>query len=199
MALRGQQGLFGAPFHSRAPECSGRHPESSVAGPWVGMDPLFSSLQGPSSMAGDYRFLRNFVEPSPSRLLLADGGSTVGGHRCDDAAVGLSSGLCLPPFDLLQRAITKVRQSRGFELTLVAPFWPQHSWFLDLLELLVAVPVFLPCRKDLLKQPHFHRFQQNLHVLCLTAYRISSAPPAPSTSLRQWLDNLPTADAPPPE
>ena len=62
-----------------------------------------------------------------------------------------------PPFGLLQRVIAKVRQSRGLELTLVAPFWPQHPWFPDLLELLVDVPVFLPRRKDLLRQLHFHR------------------------------------------
>ena len=104
-----------------------------------------------------------------------------------------------PPFGLLQRIIAKVRQSRGLELTLVAPFWPQHPWFPDLLELLVAVPVFLPRRKDLLRQPHFQRFHQKLRVLQLTAYRILSDPPAPSASLRRWLDSLPAADAPPPE
>ena len=104
-----------------------------------------------------------------------------------------------PPFGLLQRVITKVRQSRGLELTLVAPFWPQHPWFPDLLELLVAVPVFPPRRRDLLRQPHFHRFHQNLPVLRLTAFHISSAPPIPSASLRQWLANLPAAAAPPPE
>ena len=102
-----------------------------------------------------------------------------------------------PPFGLLQRVIAKVRQSGGLELTLVTPFWPQHPWFLDLLKLLVAVPVFLPSRKDLLRQPHFHRFHQNLPVLRLTAYCISSDPPAPSVSLQQWLDNLTAADAPP--
>ena len=104
-----------------------------------------------------------------------------------------------PPLSLLQRVIAKVRQSRELELTLVALFWPQHPWFLDLLELLVAVPVFHPRRKDLLRQPHFHRFHQNLLVLQLTAYRISSDPPAPSASLRRWLGSLPAADAPPPE
>ena len=76
-----------------------------------------------------------------------------------------------PPFGLLQLIIAKVRQSRGLELTLVAPFWPQHPWFPDLLEFLVAVPVFLPCRKDLLRQLHFHHFHQNLPVLRLTAFR----------------------------
>ena len=95
-SLRGPQGSFGAPFHSRVPECAGRHPESSFTGPQVGMDPLFSSLLGPSSVAGDNRPLCHFVGPSPSRLLLADGGSAVGEHGCDDAAMGWSAGLCLP-------------------------------------------------------------------------------------------------------
>ena len=40
-----------------------------------------------------------------------------------------------PPFSLLPRVLAKVRVSRGLELTLVAPFWPQHHWFPDLLEL----------------------------------------------------------------
>ena len=104
-----------------------------------------------------------------------------------------------PPFGLLHRVLSKVRQSRGLELTLVAPFWPQHPWFPDLLELLVAVPVFLPQRKDLLRQLHFHRFHQNLRVLWLTAFRISSDPQEPSDSLRRWLVNLPAAGGPPQE
>ena len=96
-SLRGSQGSVGAPVHSRASECAGGHPESSFIGPWVGMDPLFSSFLGPSSsVAGDNRPLCHFVEPSPSRLLLADGGSAVVRHGCDDAALGWSTGLCLP-------------------------------------------------------------------------------------------------------
>ena len=101
-----------------------------------------------------------------------------------------------PLFGLLHRMLSKVRHSRGLELTLVAPFWPQHPWFL---ELLVAVPVSLPLRRDLLRQPHFHRFHQNLRVLRLTAFRISSDPPVPSASLRQWLVSLPAAGGVPPE
>ena len=100
-----------------------------------------------------------------------------------------------PPFGLLHRVLSMVRQSRGLELTHVAPLWPQRPWFPDLL---VAVPVFLPQRKDLLRQPHFYRFHQNLPVLRLTAFRISSDPPAPSASLQQWLVSLPPAgDLPP--
>ena len=93
----------------------------------------------------------------------------------------------------LARVLSMVWQSRGLELTLVAPFWPQYPWFPDPLELLVAVPVFLPQWKDLLRQPYFHRFHQNFPVLRLTAFRISSDPQESSASLY-----LPAADELPP-
>ena len=99
-----------------------------------------------------------------------------------------------PPFGLLSRVLAKVRQSQGLELTLIAPFWPQHPWFPDLLELLVEIPSFLPRRRDLLKQPHFHHFHQNLPVLQLTAWRISSDPRAIPSSLLLWLVSLPSVD-----
>ena len=98
-----------------------------------------------------------------------------------------------PPFGLISQVLAKVWQSRGLELTLVALFWPQHLWFPDLLELLVVVPFFLPQRRDLLKQSHFHHYHQNLPVLQLTAWRISSDPHDISDSLQQWLVSLPSA------
>ena len=102
-----------------------------------------------------------------------------------------------PPFGLLSRVLAKVRQSHRLELTLIAPFWPQHPWFPDLLELLVEVPSFLPHRRDLLKQPPFHHYHQNLPVLQLTAWHISSDQRAIPVSLRGWLVNLPSVvDAP---
>ena len=63
----------------------------------------------------------------------------------------------LTPFRFIQRFLTKVRRSRNLEVTLVAPFWLLRPWFPDLLELLVEVPVLLPQRKDLLRQPHYHQ------------------------------------------
>ena len=100
-----------------------------------------------------------------------------------------------PPFDFIQRVLTKVRQSRNLEMTFVAPFWPLKPWFPDLLELLVDVPVFLPMQKDLLKQPHFHHYHRNLPVLRLTGFRIARDPRDTSAFLREWRVNLPSADA----
>ena len=100
-----------------------------------------------------------------------------------------------PPFGLLQRVLSKVRGSHNLELTLIAPFWPLRPWFADLLDLLVEVPVLLPLRRDLLRQPHFHHFHGNLRAIALTGYRIASDPSAILAALQEWLVNLPSPGA----
>ena len=95
-----------------------------------------------------------------------------------------------PPIAIIRRVLVKLRSSRNCKLTLIAPFWPQREWFTDLLELLSDVPIALSSRKDLLRQPHFHCFHQNLPMLQLTAWRLSSDSPVKPASLLRWLDNL---------
>ena len=97
-----------------------------------------------------------------------------------------------PPIAIIRRVLLKLRASHHCNLTLIAPFWPQKEWFPDLLELLSDIPIELPKRRDLLQQPHFHRFHENLQMLCLTAWRLSSDSPAKQASLKQWLANLPS-------
>ena len=92
-----------------------------------------------------------------------------------------------PPIAIIRRVLVKLRSSKNCMLTLIAPFWPQREWFPDFLELLSDVPITLSSRKDLLRQPHFH---QNLPMLQLTAWRLSSDSPVRPASLLRWLDNL---------
>ena len=200
LPLQGQSCLPAPPVHSGPHECSGGLTQSAFAGSRVGVDLMPSSLSGaPSSLAGDNRSFHDGSEPSASRLLFANVGLQSAGT---DAIIQSWDGLqtyAFPLFGLLHRVLAKVRQLRGLELILVAPFWPQHPWFPYLLDLLVEGPFFLPQWKDLLKQTHFHRFHQNLPVLCLTAYRISSYQQEVSTFHWQWLVNLPAADGLSPE
>ena len=97
-----------------------------------------------------------------------------------------------PPFRMIHQVLVKLRASINTTMTLIAPLWPQRPWFTDLLELLVEVPWSLPLRRDLLRQPHFRRFHQNLPVFHLAAWRLSSNLPDISDSLRVWLDSLPS-------
>ena len=57
-------------------------------------------------------------------------------------------------------------------MTLIAPFWPQRPWYLELLDLVVDGPVPLPLSRDLLRQPHFHRHHVGISRLSLHAWRL---------------------------
>ena len=102
-----------------------------------------------------------------------------------------------PPFSLVRQVINKLRSSLCLEMTLIAPFWPQKEWFPDLLESLVEPPLRLPERRDLLKQPHFHRFHLGLPSLNLHAWRQSSGSPGMRASLDEWRSRSPLLGGPP--
>ena len=75
-----------------------------------------------------------------------------------------------PPWSLIPAVLKKLRSSSGVLLTIVAPYWPQRAWFPDLLDLVVDGLVALPQSRDLLRQPHFHRFHLGVSRLCLHAW-----------------------------
>ena len=77
-----------------------------------------------------------------------------------------------PPWSIIPKVLTKLRESRGTELTLVAPYWPQRTWFPDLIHLSLAPPVALPVRPDLLRLPCCRSLYQGLHRLRLHAWRL---------------------------
>ena len=87
-----------------------------------------------------------------------------------------------PPWSLIPAVLKNLRSSSGVLLTIIAPYWPQRPWFLDLLDLVVDGPVTLPQSRDLLRQPHFHRFHLGVSRLSLHAWRLSSDLPAPGDS-----------------
>ena len=57
-----------------------------------------------------------------------------------------------PPFPLLSKVIQKLRSTQMAEVVLIAPWWPNQSWFPHLLHLCVEHPLVLPYRRDLLSQ-----------------------------------------------
>ena len=91
-----------------------------------------------------------------------------------------------PPFVMLGRVIEKILTDHPCELILIAPKWPNQSWYARLLELLVDFPLVLPLRKDLLTsadpatQP-----SQSLQAVRLHAWRLSSDPSKRKDFLKQ--------------
>ena len=90
-----------------------------------------------------------------------------------------------PPFVMLGRVIEKILIDHPCELILIAPKWPNQSWYARLLELLVDFPLVLPLRKDLLTQPHNHLRHQSLQAVRLHAWRLSSDPSKRKDFLKQ--------------
>ncbi len=56
-----------------------------------------------------------------------------------------------PPVNLLAQTLCKVREDEE-RVLLVAPYWPNRTWFLELMLLATAPPWLVPLRKDLLSQ-----------------------------------------------
>ena len=108
-------------------------------------------------------------------------------------------GYAFPPFPLVQAALQKVQNSRC-EVILIAPLWPAQPWFPELLDLLTEPPIQLPQTYRLLRHPDTGTFHDNLQMLNLHAWRLSSHPSAPRVSpkLLHTESQQPTEQAPNP-
>ena len=91
-----------------------------------------------------------------------------------------------PPFPLVVRVVARVRETPNLSMTPVTPLWPEKKWFADLLFLLTQPPVTLPWWDRLLRQPHFNRFHNGVHVLNLHAWQLSSV----SSESRAFCEDL---------
>lgn len=54
-----------------------------------------------------------------------------------------------PPFTLIPRCLNKIKED-NVTVTIIAPLWPNQTWFPLLLECLVSVPLLLPPTEDIL-------------------------------------------------
>ena len=79
-----------------------------------------------------------------------------------------------PLFHLVERVVARVRETPNLSMTMIAPLWPEKSWFADPLLLLTQPPLTLPPWDWLLPQPHFHWFHSGVHALNLHAWRLSN-------------------------
>ena len=83
-------------------------------------------------------------------------------------------GYAFPPFAMIRSVLNKVMESNNCKIILIAPWWPQREWFPDLQRLAVEQPILLPLRPDLLLQPLVKARHQNLPMLRLAAWKLST-------------------------
>ena len=72
------------------------------------------------------------------------------------------------------KVISRVMESEGLRLLLMAPLWPQKECFADLLDLLIAEPFEFLRVWNLLAQPHVRKYHQGLKTFRLHAWSLSS-------------------------
>ena len=181
------------PVHPGFSQHESGSPQSAQPGNRLRVDTTPTGGPGsPSPVAGDHRPVCNLADgKTPSVLCPAWEPKATEVDAFLQPWDNLQA-YAFPPIAIIRRVLLKLRASHHCELTLIAPFWPQREWFPDLLELLSDIPIELPKRQDLLRQPHFHRFHENLQMLRLTAWRLSSDSHDKQAPLKQWLANLPS-------
>ena len=84
-------------------------------------------------------------------------------------------GYAFPPFHLIPSVINKIRTAQC-TVVLIAPFWPNRTWFPELINLLISSTITLPIRPNLLEQLHGKFLHQNPGLLQLHAWEISNNP-----------------------
>ena len=79
-------------------------------------------------------------------------------------------GYAFPPISLIPLVLGKVRNAENCRIILIAPLWQRRSWFSQIVDLLVEIPLLLPVREDLLYQPQSQVFPSGSRTslsLCL--------------------------------
>ena len=95
--MRGLSCSTPSPVHSGQVESPRGFPEPQEPSHRLRVDPLFRGFQSASSPVASYhRSLRYIPQPPSPGVFFANGGSTVGRHRCHAPELERSSGLCLP-------------------------------------------------------------------------------------------------------
>ena len=95
-----------------------------------------------------------------------------------------------PPTAILGKAVEKLQDCPCKRLILIAPGWPNMTWFWDLVEMSSQIPLLLPQMPDLLTQPFNQTPHRSLSNLNLHAWLLEPHLSKNKGSLRQWQQEL---------
>ena len=96
-----------------------------------------------------------------------------------------------PPVSLLGKVVSKLADHLYKRVILIAPGWPNISWFWDLLvELSSQIPLCLPNHPDLVTQPYNKARHRDLTNLNLHAWLLEPRQSRSKASLVQWRHEL---------
>ena len=182
-----------SPVHPGVSQHESGSSQSAQPGDRVGVDTTLGGGPGSSPpVAGHHRPIRDLTDSKAPSVLCSSVGTQGSGGGCFPPALGQPPGVCLSSHSHHKESSSQTESLSPLRSHPDRPLLASREWFPDLLEFLSDIPIELPKRRDLLRQPHFHRFHENLPMLRLTAWRLSSNSPVRQVSLKQWLANLPS-------
>ncbi len=176
---------------SRAAESIGLHyrrppsPERSRLGDWfLGAQaerrqpppvPFFPEVHEEVTRSWKAPFSARNRPSASSVLTTLDGGVAQGYVEVPGVLQERLRKYAFPPVSLLAQTLCKVREDEE-QVLLVAPYWPNRTWFPELMLLATAPPWQIPLRRDLLSQRggtlwHPRPDLWNLHVWSLDGTR----------------------------
>jgi len=126
--------------------------------------------------------LSQFVSPVPDHKAWAVDALTLDWQNLDPYA--------FPPSALLDKVVRKLLDHPVQRIILIAPGWPNQTWFWDLIDMSVQIPLCLPLLPDLLTQPFNRTTHHNLEGLNLHAWLLGPQQAEHGGSLRQWQNEL---------
>lgn len=132
-----------------------------------------------------HRLVCNCRKQEVTSLLFSVSGHESLSSNCFNNQLERDVCLCISTPILVPKVLHKLREDTSVVL-LIAPMWPRQSWYPQILDLLIDIPVKLPLWPDLLSQNQNQIFHQNLETLNLVAWKLSNC----GTSQKDFLKKL---------
>ena len=136
------------------------------------------------------RSICNLPDREAPSVLLTGLRSSGSGNGCSSPALGRSPSLCLSSDRHHKESSSQTEVFEELRVDSHRSVLASEGMVPGPSGTVVRRSITMSGRKDLLRQPHFHRFHLNLPMLQLTAWRLSSDSPVRPVSLLRWLDSL---------
>ncbi len=121
-----------------------------------------------------HRPISHMTELQNSNICITSARSEGMASECDDLQLdGVEPIYAFPPWKLIGKVLRKLEEDQG-HMILIAPKWEARPWYPILLDRLIAKPIPLPKRNDLLIQPQTGIRSKELDLLNLHAWIFSS-------------------------
>ena len=123
-----------------------------------------------------------FVSPVPDPMATAVDALSLSWENLDAYA--------FPPTAILGKVVEKLQDCPYQRLIIIAPGWPNMTWFWDLVEMSSQIPLLLPQLPNLLTQPFNQAPHRSLTNLNLHAWLLEQQLSRSRVSLRRWQQEL---------